>query len=816
MPRLLRQCFGSKEEDMMRKGWIVFLFGVFFLSLGVMPVQADGIIIPPPCREGGCPPPPCEFEPCPPFPPRPISQLNIRYHRVDVTINDQVATTRVDQVFYNPADYAVEGTYIFPLPLDAVVSDFKLWVDGEPVEGKVLAADEARRVYEEIVNSLRDPALLEYIGRGAVQASVFPIPPKGERRIQLEYNQVLTAEKGLIRYVYPLNTEKFSMKPLEQVAVKVTINSKQPLRAIYSPTHPVDITRQNDQSVVVGWEANNVLPESDFALYYSVGESEAFHLLTYRDPGDPTDPEGFFLMLLAPKPQSSGQAIPKDVILVLDRSGSMEGEKFTQAQEALRFVLRRLNKEDRFHLLTFSTGVNVFANGMRPADEAPEALAWVDQLSSAGSTDINRALLEAISTVGTDRPTYLIFLTDGLPTVGELDSAKILANIGREAPSNLRLFSFGVGYDVDTFLLDSLSSEHHGLSSYVRPDESLEEVLSAFYERISTPVMTDLQIDFGSMHVSDVYPQPMPDLFSGTQTIVVGRYKDGGSTNITIKGQVNGSQTVLEFPEQTFTHDSRTDMSELSALPRLWATRKIGYLLNVIRLKGPDQETIDQIVKLSVRYGIVTPYTSYLVTEPMPLGAAAQEKIAGDAFNNAKASPPAASGQDAFNRAAQEGQLQSAEVAPGSVQNEQAMVRAVGQRTFLLSGGTWMDTSFDPQKMQAEVVPFLSQAYFQLAQSRPDVGAALALGEKVIVVVDGKAYQVGPAGEVQTPEPGQATLTPVVQHPTVAPGIKPTQTVVERTQPGAKSANPACASVVLPLVAVFLWIIFRRGVKVGV
>jgi Ca-activated chloride channel homolog len=206
-------------------------------------VSADGIIIPepPPCRGGDCPP----F----PFPhPRPISQLVIRYHHVDVKIEDQLAVTHVDQVFYNPNDWAVEGTYMFPLPLDAVVTQFILWVDGEPVEGKVLDAQEARRTYEEIVSSLRDPALLEYIGRGALQASIFPIPPKGERKIELQYTQALPADRGLINYVYPLNTEKFSALPLESVVVRVEIESSQPVRAVYSPSHPVNIDRQGETS----------------------------------------------------------------------------------------------------------------------------------------------------------------------------------------------------------------------------------------------------------------------------------------------------------------------------------------------------------------------------------------------------------------------------------------------------------------------------------------------------------------------------------------------------------------------------------------
>ena len=324
-----------------------------------------------------------------------MAQLDIRYHHVTVKIQDQVAVTHVDQVFYNPNNWAVEGTYVFPLPADAAVSSFTLWMDGKPVQGQVLDAEQARQTYQEIVSQLRDPALLEYAGRGAVQARIFPIPPQGERRVELEYVQTLAAENGLVRYVYPLNTEKFSAKPLESVSVSVDVRSGVPIRAVYSPTHPIAISRDGENHVSAGYEARQVLPDADFALYYSLGETTAFHLLTYRDPQDAADPDGYFLALLAPQPQTDRQPLPKDLILVLDRSGSMEGDKFRQAQDALRFILNHLNPEDRFNLIVFSTGLETYASDLRPAAEAPEAQKWVDTLSALGSTDINRALLEA-------------------------------------------------------------------------------------------------------------------------------------------------------------------------------------------------------------------------------------------------------------------------------------------------------------------------------------------------------------------------------------------------------------------------------------
>lgn len=747
------------------------------------PAHADGIII---CDPGPCPGP------------YPLAPLAIKYHHVTVTIRDQVATTHVDQVFYNPSDVQVEGTYIFPIPLDAAVSNFTLWVDGKPVEGQVLDASQARQTYEDIVRNLRDPALLEYAGRGAVQARIFPIPPKGERRVELEYSQVLTADNGLVRYVYPLNTEKFSTSPLESVTISVDIRtSSTPIRAVYSPTHEISLTRADERHVTAGYEASNVTPNTDFALYYSLGEAEAFHLLTCRDPADLNDPDGFFLLLLAPRPDAAAETLPKDLILVLDHSGSMDGEKFQQAQNALRYILQHLNPEDRFDIVSFSTNVETYARNLRPANEANEAIAWVNSLSAEGSTDINRALLEAASMNDGEHPLYLIFLTDGLPTEGETDSQRILNNFAASAPDNLRLFAFGVGYDVDTFLLDSLAQEHHGSSIYIQPGEQLDEILSAFYAKISTPVLTDLELDFNGITTYDIYPSPLPDLFSGSQIIVVGRYRVGGTATVTLTGMVNGEKQTFRYPEQAFTRQS-TILDQQSAILRLWATRKIGHLLNQIRLSGPDQETIDQIVKLSIRYGIVTPYTSYLVTENMPLGAAEQQRIANEQYSQMATAPAApAYGATAVQKASDQGAMAGAESAAAPSAEVADLVKIVSARTFVLSEGVWMDTAFDPDTMQTTKVAFLSDDYFVLANSRPELAAAFALGSRVIALADGVAYEVVDSDTSTGPIQIPPTLTPEPQ------------TTASET-PASSSPTLPCASAFLALLPVGLLFLQRR------
>ena len=793
---------------------VTVAIAIVLLSLA-RPVLADGIIIPEP----------------PPLPePVPLDEswLTIRYHRVTVTIEDQVAVTHVEQEFLNECDWEVEGTYVFPLPEGAAVSEFVMWVDGKPVEGEILPADEARQIYEDIVRRRRDPALLEYVGRNAVQARIFPIPPGGSRKIELEYSQVLPVENGLVRYVYPLETEKFSARPLEEVSVHVEIRSPAPIRAVYSPTHQdrVYIERDGDYRATVGYEEYDVLPEDDFELVYTVSQEEVgLNLLTYREPPD----DGFFLLLVAPTVEvEEEQVIPRDIILVLDTSGSMEGEKIKQAKEALVYVLEHLNEEDRFSVIAFSTGLRQYARGLRPASEAHEAAAWVRRLEAVGGTDINRALLEALAQTDPERPTVLIFLTDGLPTEGVTEVEQILANVEAAAPDNVRLFPFGVGDDVNTVLLDTLAEQHRGATGYVRPHERIDEEISAFYAKISTPVLANIELDFGDVLVEDTYPYSLPDLFAGTQLILVGRYRDSGATRITLTGEVNGERREFVY-EGTFRPAGGEDF-----IPRLWATRKIGHLLTQIRLHGERREWVDAIIELSVRYGIITPYTSFLIEEEDVLTDAGRDEAA----ERFMAMPTASAvGAPAAEMADEQAQMRGAESVGGGAMPEEAaqVVRLVGSKTFVLQDGVWTDTTFDPSRMTTVQVGFGSEAYFDLLTARPEWGAYFALGERVIFVAEGTAYEVveGEGGPVEippkrtpifigppipvatptstlrprpaptptgTPEPGPASIkpTPTGENPTPTPA------------PGGKSDGICTGAVVMGIVALTAAALWQR------
>jgi Ca-activated chloride channel family protein len=670
--------------------------------------------------------------------------LSVEYHHVEGRIVDQVATTEVDQVFVNDAPYTVEGTYIFPLPTDAALSSFDMTVDGVRLEGRLLSKDEARAIYERIVREQKDPALLEYVGRGAYQASIFPIPPGAERRIRLSYEEILPKSAGLVHYRYPLNTEKFSARPLQDVSVTVQISVQLPIRAIYSPSHAIDLTREDARHASASYEARDVTPDQDFDLYFSTSRDAVdISLMSYRPAGE----DGFFLLLLTPPLEAEvTEVAAKDVILVMDTSGSMEGEKLAQAKEAGRYVLDQLQEEDRFNVISFSSGVRVLADEPIAAAQRAQGLEFVDNLVARGSTDINRALLEALVGADPERPTILVFLTDGLPTAGEMDPDRIVDNVTRAAPDSVRLFPFGVGYDVDTVLLDQLSSRQRGVSGYVQPDEKIDEAVSEFYAKVSAPVLVDVALKTEGVRIEDTYPHPIPDIFAGTQLIVAGRYRDGGTASLTLTGEVNGHRVTFRYPGYTLAQRGGDDF-----VARLWAQRKIGYLLAQVRLAGPNEEVIAEIIDLSTRYGIVTPYTAFLVEEPdlalSQEGRSRLTDLAQSPFAAGQGGGPGLLGEERSGAAAVERAVAEKALADTTqfAAPDAAQIRHVGDKTFVLQGGAWTDTRFDATRMRPKQVSFASEAYFRLLRERPELGQYLAIGESVIVVVEGTAYQIAPA-----------------------------------------------------------------------
>ena len=744
---------------------ILLLAALLVAPLAAQEIFCPDVIVPCPL-DATCPPPPPEC----PQPQPPIGGvwtnpdwLKIDHHRVSVEIQDQIARTNVDMEFVNEGRGLAEGTFVFPIPLGAAVERLVMYINGQPIEARILEAEEARAVYDAIVRQYRDPALLEYIGTQMVQANVFPIPPGETRRIEIVYSQVLEADNGLIKFTYPMDVSRLtSRRPVEEASITVSVVSAQPVSTIYSPTHNIAISRRGDNQFRVGWEQGFYAPEGDFTLYYGIASDTInLNLLTYRESANE---DGFFMLLVQPPLELPSEAIiPRDIIIVLDQSGSMDGAKWTQARDAAVYVLQNLNPRDRFNVVLFSTGWRLFSDGLESPALANEAINWVQSQFAQGGTDINGALTTALEMADAERPTTILFMTDGLPTEGETDIPDILDNVRALARPNVRIFAFGVGDDVDTYLLDTITRDFSGTSSYVRPSERIDEEVASLYNKISSPVLTDVELDIDGVTVDSIYPKgALPDLFAGTQLTVVGRYR-GSADNMTIalSGKVSGES-------QTFIYDGlsfRARAGGESFIARLWATRRIGDLLNTIRLNGENRELVDSIVNLSVRYGIITPYTSFLIDENDILTQRGRAEAA--SALNAQAAGGATSGADAVGRADAFSGLAAAEAPaapmayptmtaqgtlapPGEAMDEEAAfddtpqnpIQTVGSKTFIWQDGVWTDTTFAPDTMQTEKVEFLSDAYFDLLAQYPALAEFFAIGERVIVVYEGTAYEV--------------------------------------------------------------------------
>src|SRR6476659_4350271 len=461
-----------------------------------------------------------------------------------------------------------------------------------------------------IVRKMRDPALLEYAGRDLFKVRIFPIEPRSRKPIKISYTELLRSDAGTVTYLYPLSTEKFSARPIKNLSVKIELKSAEPLASIYSPSHKVEIKRDGPNRAVIGYESKDEKPDTDFQLVYSSDTRDVgLRLITYKPDSD----DGYFLLLAAPTLGNETKPAAKDVVFVVDTSGSMAGAKLQQAQKALRFCVENLNADDRFEIVRFSTEAEPLFRELvlADSDHRKRANGFIDDFKPIGGTAIADALQSALKVRPdkSDRPFVVIFLTDGLPTVGTRNPEEILANVKKA--SGVRIFSFGIGSDVNTQLLDQIAEGTRAFSQYVLANEDLELKVSNFYTRIKEPALTNLKLDLGGgVRTAKMYPTDLPDLFKGDQLVVAGRYSGAGDVEAKLTGNVGGR-------EQTFTYKLHFDDRKTTDdyVPRLWATRRVGFVLDEIRIHGETAELRDETTELARKYGIVTPYTAYLIVE---------------------------------------------------------------------------------------------------------------------------------------------------------------------------------------------------------
>jgi Ca-activated chloride channel family protein len=709
----------------------------------------------------------------------------VKYHHVRISVRDQVASVNIDQEFVNTGSGMIEVEYLFPVPPGAAIDSMTLSVDGKDYAARLLPAEEARRTYEDIVRRKKDPALLEYAGFGLYKTRAFPLEAGKPAKVLVHYTAVARKDRDVVEVWYPLNTEKFSAKPIEDVEVEVDIRSAADITSVYSPSHDISVDRKDARHVVARYRAKDTLPAGDFQVFYKAADEDVG--ATFLTHQNRDDRDGYFLLLVSPNPRiSQRKALPKDVVIVFDHSGSMSGKKLAQAKEALRYVLDNLNEGDRFNVVAYSDSVEAFFEGLVPASpgKLEEARDRLEGIEAQGGTNIHEALCAGMNLwrhildSSPQGARYVIFLTDGLPTVGQTDENAILKDCKEANVANTRIFAFGVGYDVNVRLLDKLAGESGGRSDYVKPNEPIEGKVSSLYAKIKNPVMTGLKLSLHSQDVvlKDMYPRELGDLFEGDQIVLAGRYewktglrqsRDGEAgcpATFTITGTHGGRERTFEY---SVSFRPPSDDTRFAFVERIWAMRRIGWLLDQIQLHGKDKEVIDEVVRLSLKYGIMTPYTSFLADETTRLYeketvhslamAAARplaENVGADAqmaavtrgqFNMAKQAP-APSGTGGV---AQMGQSDTRAYEAGQVQVVRN-VRQLGNQAVYRRGNVWLAANaakVDLEKdANVKTIDRFGDEYFELVAANTtaenQVLASQQDQEELVIELRGQVYRI--------------------------------------------------------------------------
>jgi Ca-activated chloride channel family protein len=659
--------------------------------------------------------PPCDVDCW--WPAGDVARLDTLKASVDVT--DGAIVTRYRLQLSNPAELGpvdavslAEARIVVPVPPGSSVSDLVLSGGPETLEGTILGADEATRIYEDIVRRLIDPALLRSMGGDLYEVCAFPIPQGEERQVSFTVTTPLLAQGDLAAMDVPWS--RMSPRPAA-ATVAVDVDVPWEVRSALAPGFDLATDRTGRGRLGLSWESpDGWSPVSDFRLLLGGGDG----LVTTRLLAHcAEDEDGYFALVLAPVVEVE-DAVARDIVLVLDVSGSMEGEKLTQAKAAAEYVLGHLGADDRFAIVDFSRTVNTFADELLPASQAESGIAYVRDLEYGGDTNISGALERGLGLLTGERPGTVIFLTDGLPTSGIEDSGGILDVAEMAAPDRTQLFAFGVGYDVDTVLLDSLSSTFVGSSHYVTPDERIDTEVQRLFERISTPVLTDIAVRIDGVDTSDVAPRGLTGIFAGDQALLTGRYAGSGPATVVLTGDsARGHERFeyqVEFPDRDTTDP---------VIAQLWAQRRVADLLTEVRTEGTRDSLIAEIVDIATRFGIVTPYTAYLAQEPdMAFAPGEARQMVEDAVTTAPVS-----GKDAVAGASAMERLRAGDFDLGG----QGM-RVIGAHTYYLVDGTWTRDGYVPETAAPEV-PVGTDAFLTLIAAAPDVAAAAALGERVIV-----------------------------------------------------------------------------------
>ena len=708
--------------------------------------------------------------------------------RVHFQVTDDLTVAHVTHEFRNETDTALEAIYYFTLPKGATTTDFAMWMDGKRIKGEVLPRERARAVYDSIVSRLRDPALLETSDGDLFTASIYPIPPRGTQRIEVEFAMPNLHKNGLLQLHYPISRSEVGAA--ERLSFEADIDSRNEITSIQAP-YDEPTRRIDGRQAEVKIERNKAQRDDIALLVATSGDDLGLSLVTFDPDGNEGD-EGYFMATLSASSDLLREgALDRQMTIVIDRSGSMAGGKLAQAQVMLRKTIDSLGERDTFNLISFSRDTELLFATPRAATRGnrDEALRFVDGLVADGDTNIEAALRVALEQpTRSGRPHAVVFVTDGLPTRGErdIDALLQLAKGSRtqrdDRPvTSSRIFSFGVGYDVNTRLLDGIARNGDGESGYVRPSEDISDIVGGFVAGLASPLVTGLQLDFGDQ-VTDLHPRILPDLYPGRPITVFGRFSSPMSQEVTLRGQARSGSVRTSFGAE---FGSSTDSANAAFVGNLWAARHVADLLDTIRIDGASPERVRTVTEVATRWGIVTPYTSFLVTpegqgeedeggegdgedaepefEPMRHhisgGVRSERLMEAVSDESYKPAPLAAVRREAAPKASRKAEAAAAtpaaEVGRQAVEDSLARnrsrssLRAEGAtssrfasgRSFSRRGEVWVEAGLGNRSPDRRIVAW-SQAYFELLRSHPELREALALGERVVLSVGGEVVEV--------------------------------------------------------------------------
>lgn len=716
----------------------------------------------------------------------------------DVRILQQVATTTMDVGLSNPSGQQQEAEMLVPVPDGAVIRGFTFAGAASEPTAKLLPKLEAQTIYRSIVSKLRDPALLEFAGYNLVRSSVFPVPAGGTQRVRLVYENILPADGNRVDYLLPRSESFESTQTPWKISVRV--HSKSPIATVYSPSHPTAHVQPAPGQANVKVAGGTKLDPGPFRLSYLVeGNGLTASLLAYPDD---RIGGGYFLLLAgvpAVSQSGKGSAIPREVTLVIDRSGSMKGDKMDQVRFAAMEVINGLNDGELFNIIDYSDSIARFAE--RPVTKNNEtkyqARDYIQRLRSDGGTNIHDALVEALRQPPTHNTLPLmIFLTDGQPTVGVTGEAAIRSAVAAANKHKRRIFSFGVGFDVNAPLLTSIANVTRAAPTFVFPNENVEAKVSQVFRRLSGPVLADPQLatldsagTVTTRAVRDLLPAALNDVFEGDQIVLLGQYQGDQPLHFRINGNYLGVPRAFDLK-----FDLTKATTRNSFVPRLWASRKIARLIEVISDAGADsataahlggrsslsmvalnalrsdprsiagggvglvdpklKELVDEIVRLSTEYGVLTEYTAFLATDGTDFSKrdALNEQARQSLVNNVQATRSGIGGVSQMtNNTTQRTQSSANRANSFFTQNMERVeitnVQQITDRTFFRRNNRWVDANVLEREKTLkpdQTIEFGTPEFYKLVDQLVREGrqGILALSGEMLISIDGKTVLI--------------------------------------------------------------------------